>query len=114
MLRHLLRHSVIDAHLVVFTSYSSSTPRHRFLWSFSKGFRHTSNAACLNEKMGEELATNAPPEMPSGAEVAQNGDKIVKDGRKKLHGRAFYESIGSPKVVLAPMVDQSEYVRIVD
>ncbi|KAK3063611.1 hypothetical protein LTS18_014109, partial [Coniosporium uncinatum] len=29
--------------------------------------------------------------------------------RRKLHGRAFYESIGSPKVVLAPMVDQSEF-----
>nr|POF23929.1 trna-dihydrouridine(16/17) synthase [nad(p)(+)] [Quercus suber] len=29
--------------------------------------------------------------------------------RQKLHGRAFYESIGSPKLVLAPMVDQSEY-----
>lgn len=28
----------------------------------------------------------------------------------KLHGRAFYESIGSPKFVLAPMVDQSEFV----
>ncbi|OQO05948.1 hypothetical protein B0A48_10044 [Cryoendolithus antarcticus] len=27
----------------------------------------------------------------------------------KLHGRAFYESIGSPKLVLAPMVDQSEF-----
>ena len=30
--------------------------------------------------------------------------------RRKLTGRAFYESIGSPKVVLAPMVDQSEFV----
>ncbi|KAK4232024.1 dihydrouridine synthase [Podospora fimiseda] len=29
--------------------------------------------------------------------------------RKKLHGRAFYESIGSPKYMLAPMVDQSEF-----
>ncbi|KAF2120281.1 hypothetical protein BDV96DRAFT_642121 [Lophiotrema nucula] len=29
--------------------------------------------------------------------------------RRKLHGRAFYESIGSPKVVLAPMVEQSEF-----
>lgn len=29
---------------------------------------------------------------------------------KKLHGRAFYESIGSPKFILAPMVDQSEFV----
>ncbi|KAF2815866.1 FMN-linked oxidoreductase [Mytilinidion resinicola] len=27
----------------------------------------------------------------------------------KLHGRAFYESVGSPKMVLAPMVDQSEF-----
>ncbi|KAI0191490.1 dihydrouridine synthase [Xylaria flabelliformis] len=27
----------------------------------------------------------------------------------KLHGRAFYESLGSPKFVVAPMVDQSEF-----
>ncbi|RSM13734.1 hypothetical protein CEP52_001818 [Fusarium oligoseptatum] len=27
----------------------------------------------------------------------------------KLHGRAFYESIGSPKFIVAPMVDQSEF-----
>jgi len=31
--------------------------------------------------------------------------------RRKLTGRAFYESLGSPKFVLAPMVDQSEIVR---
>lgn len=37
--------------------------------------------------------------------VAQQGRK-----RRKLHGRAFYESIGSPKLVLAPMVEQSEFV----
>ncbi|MCJ1285235.1 hypothetical protein MMC26_004575 [Xylographa opegraphella] len=29
--------------------------------------------------------------------------------RKKLTGRAFYESLGSPKMILAPMVDQSEF-----
>ncbi|KAI9668614.1 MAG: hypothetical protein M1831_001053 [Alyxoria varia] len=29
--------------------------------------------------------------------------------RPKVTGRAFYESIGSPKMVLAPMVDQSEF-----
>ncbi|KAF6837322.1 tRNA-dihydrouridine(16/17) synthase [Colletotrichum plurivorum] len=29
--------------------------------------------------------------------------------KPKLHGRAFYESIGSPKYILAPMVDQSEF-----
>ena len=30
--------------------------------------------------------------------------------RQNLVGRRFYESIGSPKFVLAPMVDQSEFV----
>ena len=33
--------------------------------------------------------------------------------RVKLTGRAFYESIGSPKHILAPMVDRSEYVSII-
>ncbi|KAL4880927.1 hypothetical protein BJY04DRAFT_68270 [Aspergillus karnatakaensis] len=28
---------------------------------------------------------------------------------EKLHGRAFYESIGSPKYIVAPMVDRSEF-----
>lgn len=30
--------------------------------------------------------------------------------RPKLAGRAFYESLGSPRYILAPMVDQSEFV----
>ncbi|KAH6661939.1 dihydrouridine synthase [Plectosphaerella plurivora] len=30
-------------------------------------------------------------------------------GKSKLHGRAFYESIGSPKYIVAPMVNQSEF-----
>lgn len=30
--------------------------------------------------------------------------------REKLFGRKFYESIGSPKYVVAPMVDRSEFV----
>ncbi|KAF2150770.1 FMN-linked oxidoreductase [Myriangium duriaei CBS 260.36] len=29
--------------------------------------------------------------------------------KRKLHGRAFYESLGNPKYILAPMVDQSEF-----
>jgi tRNA-dihydrouridine synthase 1 len=64
--------------------------------------------------MGENPATKASIETPNGTEIVQNGNdnKVVKDGKKKLHGRAFYESIGSPKVILAPMVDQSEYVSI--
>jgi hypothetical protein len=45
----------------------------------------------------------------------RNGDveptAYTTNGPKtKLQGRAFYESIGSPKVILAPMVDQSEFV----
>jgi tRNA-dihydrouridine synthase 1 len=38
---------------------------------------------------------------------------IVVEGEAKarIRGRAFYESIGSPKYVVAPMVDQSEFVR---
>ncbi|KAK2813827.1 hypothetical protein FQN50_000228 [Emmonsiellopsis sp. PD_5] len=29
--------------------------------------------------------------------------------KEKLRGRAFYESLGSPKMILAPMVDRSEF-----
>jgi hypothetical protein len=44
-------------------------------------------------------------EVPPNNGVAHTNGK-----RAKLHGRAFYESIGSPKLVLAPMVEQSEFV----
>jgi tRNA-dihydrouridine synthase 1 len=40
-----------------------------------------------------------------------NGTGAVPRKRVKLHGRTFYESIGSPKLILAPMVEQSEFVR---
>ncbi|KAJ6192720.1 hypothetical protein J3E72DRAFT_253600 [Bipolaris maydis] len=38
-----------------------------------------------------------------------NGTVQANGKPRKLHGRAFYESIGSPKLVLAPMVEQSEF-----
>ena len=45
-----------------------------------------------------ELPTSIPMNRPPPAK------------RRKLTGRAFYESLGSPKMILAPMVDQSEFV----
>lgn len=48
------------------------------------------------------MASNAHPDPAVAAHAAKP---------PKLHGRAFYESIGSPKFVVAPMVDQSEFVR---
>lgn len=53
-------------------------------------------------------ADSAP--ATGAAELAQNAATSTTS-KPKLHGRAFYESIGSPKFVVAPMVDQSEFVR---
>ncbi|KAH9869883.1 hypothetical protein J1614_006804 [Plenodomus biglobosus] len=60
------------------------------------------------------MTTEALKEQASvGRGVDSNGDGVVQQQqngkRRKLHGRAFYESIGSPKLVLAPMVEQSEF-----
>lgn len=46
------------------------------------------------------LLTGLPRMSVSGKTAPMN---------RKLRGRAFYESIGSPKIVLAPMVDRSEF-----
>ncbi|KAL2074950.1 hypothetical protein VTL71DRAFT_8730 [Oculimacula yallundae] len=47
--------------------------------------------------------------VKNGEAVVSNGSDVNVGKKEKLHGRAFYESIGSPKFVLAPMVDQSEF-----
>lgn len=61
-------------------------------------------------------APTSAAELPvSGKSI--NGEREPRDasirpliGRAKLHGRHFYESIGAPRLILAPMVDQSEFV----
>ncbi|KAI0456130.1 hypothetical protein F5B21DRAFT_468819 [Xylaria acuta] len=46
---------------------------------------------------------------PSTATSAPASTTPQPKPKPKLHGRAFYESLGSPKFVVAPMVDQSEF-----
>ncbi|KAI4122978.1 MAG: hypothetical protein LQ338_005512 [Usnochroma carphineum] len=41
--------------------------------------------------------------------VSSRGSSSSPTKRPKLTGRAFYQNIGSPKHILAPMVDQSEF-----
>ncbi|KAI1437710.1 FMN-linked oxidoreductase [Xylaria sp. CBS 124048] len=54
----------------------------------------------------------APAPTPASASASASASTsltTVTATKPKLHGRAFYESLGSPKFVVAPMVDQSEF-----
>lgn len=57
------------------------------------------------------MVAEAGKMQDGGVERSGNGILQTNGKKTKLHGRAFYESIGSPKLVLAPMVEQSEFVR---
>lgn len=57
------------------------------------------------DTQGDVLASSS---SSNGNGVTQG--QATSSKRRKLHGRAFYESIGSPRLVLAPMVEQSEFV----
>lgn len=52
------------------------------------------------------MASDATPAVAVTAAAAA----VDATKKPKLHGRAFYESLGSPKYIVAPMVDQSEFV----
>lgn len=61
------------------------------------------------------LSTPLPSRTPSLHHFASSSKAATMSETqkaKKLHGREFYKSIGSPKMILAPMVDQSEFVRM--
>ncbi|KAF2194628.1 FMN-linked oxidoreductase [Zopfia rhizophila CBS 207.26] len=53
--------------------------------------------------------SNSEPQGIAHENATGNGYPVDPGKKTKLHGRAFYESIGSPKIVLAPMVEQSEF-----
>jgi len=55
-------------------------------------------------------ASNDGPASPRQDAASSNDGTTNPQRTGKLHGRAFYEKIGSPKFILAPMVDQSEFV----
>ncbi|KAF2641848.1 FMN-linked oxidoreductase [Massarina eburnea CBS 473.64] len=54
-------------------------------------------------------AVEAKAPVVEGNGNGNGGAQERQRKRVKLHGRAFYESIGSPQIVLAPMVEQSEF-----
>lgn len=57
------------------------------------------------------MASTTASTTIEAAPTVTMGDAPVQSSLKpKLHGRAFYESIGSPKYIIAPMVDASEFV----
>ncbi|KAI1176258.1 dihydrouridine synthase [Nemania sp. FL0916] len=55
------------------------------------------------------MATTTATATATATETTTATAAAAMSIKPKLHGRAFYESLGSPKFVVAPMVDQSEF-----
>jgi hypothetical protein len=61
-----------------------------------------------------EIAGQKRPRSPVAEPLPRNCPDIMPHPslKRKLTGREFYESLGSPRKVLAPMVDRSEFVSV--
>lgn len=69
----------------------------------------------VNLQYSHHLATMAteldtPQPVAAATTTTTTTNTTATPITKKLHGRAFFESIGSPKFIVAPMVNQSEFV----
>jgi tRNA-dihydrouridine synthase 1 len=49
----------------------------------------------------------------SAPTALQGMQTAASSSQRKLFGREFYRSIGNPKYIVAPMVDRSEFVRLI-
>lgn len=55
----------------------------------------------------EQQQTKASEDAPLSQDAGSSAKPVAG---KKLFGREFYKSLGSPTMILAPMVDRSEFV----
>lgn len=81
-------------------------------WGNEAGTRTIVDSLMFEAGLLRLAALRNPP--PSLAQITKTQLARMSQSTKapKLHGRAFYESIGCPKLILAPMVEQSEFVRL--